>query len=151
MGRRAFSFADYDERVALALCQLRLAGQRVRGKACEPARVRSAALSELRPDARNGRLPRPRGTRRARYPPARPRSDVRRRPLPQVPKGMCPWCGSDEREPYEDEWWCFGCSRTYPTRAHKCAVPTCWEYVFLDRYCERHAPADKPSEAPGQP
>ena len=34
------------------------------------------------------------------------------------------------------------CGREYPTRAYKCAEPDCWEYVFMEEFCDTHKPKD---------
>jgi hypothetical protein len=53
--------------------------------------------------------------------------------------GTCPFCGAGKSEAgYDDEWWCISCNRKYPTYAAKCNHPDCWEFVFLQDYCERH-------------
>lgn len=54
----------------------------------------------------------------------------------------CPFCGRCDSQPFDgDSWWCPNCNREYPTRAHKCRYPGCWEYVFLEEYCKHHKPA----------
>lgn len=58
---------------------------------------------------------------------------------PQIPKGLCPWCGAATGLlPVEDGWRCTSCGDEYPTRAYMCAEPTCWEFA-IQRYCDRHA------------
>lgn len=57
---------------------------------------------------------------------------------PDVPMPRCPWCGSHRLTPVDEEWLCGGCGKGHPTRAFKCARPTCWETAFLSRVCRRH-------------
>jgi len=52
---------------------------------------------------------------------------------------VCPVCGADNSWPMDmDSWYCLNCDHEYPTTAFKCRHPDCWEYVFLDEYCEAH-------------
>jgi len=53
----------------------------------------------------------------------------------------CPFCGALGCTPSDmDAWWCPNCKREHPTIAFKCQQPDCWEYVFLEPFCERHKP-----------
>lgn len=56
-------------------------------------------------------------------------------------RGTCPFCETRGSVPANmDSWWCPNCKREYPTGAFKCRHADCWEFVFLDDYCERHKP-----------
>lgn len=53
--------------------------------------------------------------------------------------GKCPFCGATGSVPSDyDSWFCQICGRDYPTRAFKCRHPGCWEFVFLDEFCDKH-------------
>ena len=54
---------------------------------------------------------------------------------------MCPFCQlSDVVISGDFEWSCRACGRTYPTKAYKCRIESCWGYAE-NAYCPDHEPA----------
>ncbi len=58
------------------------------------------------------------------------------------PSGRCPYCGCTQRIPFDFDWFCMGCSETYPTQAWCCKHPGCLEDTGED-YCADHQPPPK--------
>jgi hypothetical protein len=58
---------------------------------------------------------------------------------PEAGGGTCPFCGASGSFPTDwDSWSCRSCGREYPTQAFKCRQPGCWDFVFMEDFCESH-------------